>query len=571
MNSLAAVHTTEVDGIPTLFAYATGPMRAGLVFRVGVADETLARTGVTHLVEHLALHRQGLADYHFNGATKAAFTHFHVEGTEQEIVAYLNGVCASLTDLPMERLETEKEILRTEESRRDNPRLPLWRYGAQGRGLVSYPEWGVRNLRPEDVRLWAGTWFTRDNAVLWLAGEGLPAGLALRLPHGRRHPLPALTSALPVTPAYFSEGKGGVLLDAVVTDTAAARLYSGVLERGLSRALRHEDGTSYTTATGYNPRQDGFAVVTAFADALPAKQDAVVGGFLDVLAGLQAGRIAPQDIEAVRNRADGELTAPDAAVRRLPTAAEDLLAGMPPPSLDELRSELWAVTAGHLHAVALEAAGSALLQVPAGHGAEWAGFTPAPTTSSYTVTGRRFASVRRDGTAVVVGQEGVSITAEGPEGEMAATVPYRACAAMISWADGGRRLIGTDGVSIELEPGLYGIDAHTMATIDAAVPPAAVVPMPPRERQPGPQAAAPAANGSAAAPVTRRTGLQTAVLVLFGILGGLCALLALLVTAFGHDPSSGVGAWLGLSGFLWCLTGLVAYPAVRILRHTRRR
>ncbi|WP_307818659.1 hypothetical protein [Streptomyces sp. MBT62] len=165
-----AIHLTEVDGIPTLFAYAPGPLRAGLVFRVGIADETLARAGVTHLVEHLALYRQGLADYHFNGATKAAFTHFHVEGAEHEIVDYLHGVCASLADLPMERLETEKEILRTEESRREPGQLPLWRYGAQGYGLVSYPEWGVRGLRPEDVRHWTETWFTGGNAVLWIAG-----------------------------------------------------------------------------------------------------------------------------------------------------------------------------------------------------------------------------------------------------------------------------------------------------------------------------------------------------------------------------------------------------------------
>jgi predicted Zn-dependent peptidase len=577
MNPLAAVHATEVDGIPTLFAHATGPMRAGLVFRVGVADETLATAGTTHLVEHLTLHRQGLADFHFNGATKAAFTHFHVEGAEHEVAAYLNGVCASLTDLPMERLETEKEILRTEESRRDNPQLPLWRYGAQGYGLVSYPEWGVRNLRPDDVRLWAQTWFTQGNAVLWIAGERLPAGLTLKLHPGTRRPLPAITSALPTTPAYFADGKGGVLLDAVVTDTTAARLYSGVLERELSRALRQEDGSSYTTATDYAARRDGFALVTAFADALPAKQDAVLGGFLDVLAGLQVGRIAQTDVEAVRTRADGALTAPDAAVQRLPGTAEDLLAGRRLRGLDELRSELWAVTPGHVHAVAVEAARSALLQVPAGHSADWAGYTTAPTTSSYAVTGRRFASVGGDGSALVVGDEGVSVTARGKEKEQAATVLYRACAAMMSWPDGGRRLIGTDGLVVDVEPGLYGIDAHTMATIDAAVPPTAVVWLPPRQQQPKPEAARASSGngettpGAGAAPTSRRTGAQTAAVVVLGLFGGLFGLLALAVTVFGgEDPQTSTGEWIGLAGFLWGVTALVAWPAVRILRRTRR-
>ncbi|MFE2703161.1 peptidase M16 family protein [Streptomyces mirabilis] len=575
------IHHTEVDGIPTLFAYAAGPMRAGLVFRVGVADETLAGAGITHLVEHLALHRQGLADYHFNGATKAAFTHFHVEGAEHEIVAYLDGVCTSLLDLPMERLETEKEILRTEEAGREPGQLPLWRYGAQGYGLVSYPEWGVRGLRPDDVREWAGTWFTRDNAVLWIAGERLPAGLSLKLPAGRRHPMPAVTSALPTAPAYFSDGKGGVLLDAVVTDTTAARLYAGVLERALSRSLRQEGGYSYTAASDYTSRRDGFATVTAFADALPAKQDAVLGGFVDVLAGLQVGRIAQADLEAVRGRSDATLTAPDAAVRRLPGAAEELLAHRPPRGLDELRAELWAMTPQHVHAVALEAAGTALLQAPSGHRADWAGYTAAPTTSSYAVTGTRFEAVRKDGPAMVVGGEGVSLTAGGE----AATVLYRACAALLSWPDGGRRLIGTDGLSVEVEPGEHGIDAHTMATIDAAVHPSAVVQLPPRQRQQqqrrqGGAASAGQAGGSGAGQQgqqaqrkasARRTGGLTAMLVIFGLLAGLWSLLALSYTVFGaSDPETSTGEWAGLTVFLWAVGALLAWPAVRVVRSTRR-
>ncbi|MGW4673932.1 insulinase family protein [Streptomyces sp. NPDC004324] len=563
-----ALHHTEVDGIPALFAYATGPMRAGLVFRVGVADETLARSGITHLVEHLALHRQGLADYHFNGATKGAFTHFHAEGAEHEIVAYLEGVCASLTDLPMERLETEKEILRTEEARREPGQLPLWRYGAQGYGLVSYPEWGVRDLRPDDLRHWAGTWFTRDNAVLWIAGERLPAGLSLKLPAGHRRPMPAVTSALPTAPAYFSDGKGGVLLDSVVGDSTAGRLYAGVLERELSRALRQEGGYSYTAATDYTSRRDGFAVVTAFADALPAKQDAVLGGFVDVLAALQAGRIAQGDLDAVRARADASLTAHDAAVRRLPGAAEDLLAHRPPRGFDELRSELWAITPQHLYGVALEAAGTALLQAPAGHSADWAGYAQAPTGSSYAVTGTTFAPRRKDGPSLIVGSEGVSVTAD----DQTATVLYRACAAVLNWPDGGRRFIGLDGLSVEVEPGLYGVDAHTMATVDAAVHPSAVVRLPPRQRQPLPEAAGGEGTGAPAkAAPARRTGGQTALLVIFGVLAGGWSLLALAYTVFGFsDPETSTGGWAALTAFLWGVGALLAWPAVRVLRGTRR-
>ncbi|MGW0884991.1 hypothetical protein [Streptomyces sp. NPDC002671] len=92
-----------IQGIPTLYSPRQGQITAGLFFRVGRADETLATSGLTHLVEHLALHRLGLSDLHYNGATANTYTLFHVTGDEDEVVAYLNGVCAALRDLPLDR------------------------------------------------------------------------------------------------------------------------------------------------------------------------------------------------------------------------------------------------------------------------------------------------------------------------------------------------------------------------------------------------------------------------------------------------------------------------------------
>jgi zinc protease len=114
---------TEVDGVQTLLASANGPIQAGLTFRVGLADKALPRTGIAHLVEHLALFRHGLGDYHYNGATGAITTSFHLEGSADDVVAFVDGVCRSLADLPVARLETEKSILETEK-------------GGQSRGVV---------------------------------------------------------------------------------------------------------------------------------------------------------------------------------------------------------------------------------------------------------------------------------------------------------------------------------------------------------------------------------------------------------------------------------------------------
>ncbi|MFB7667096.1 M16 family metallopeptidase [Kitasatospora sp. NPDC056138] len=481
------IRHTEVNGIPTVLTPMSGPLQAGLMFRVGRADETLATAGITHLTEHLALHRQGLTDFHFNGATSATETHFVVQGTATEVVSYLNGVCASLRDLPLDRLEIEKEILRTEAAGRGgNSPLPLWRHGAQGYGLLSYPEHGLHRVGPDDVREWAARWFTRQNAVLWLTSDHLPDGLDLQLPDGVRHPAPAATSALPTSPAYFHGGENHVLLHSVVRRSPAAMLYADVLGRALFRQLRQEDGLSYQAAAEYSSRDAEFAVVTAVADALPAKREAVLGGFVDVLAGLRVGRIDRAELDSVRDQALGRLEEPDAAARRLPGTARDLLLGRTPLGVAELRSQLAAVTAADLGRVAQEAAASALLMTPRGTGADWAGFTAAPTSSDTAVAGKRWRSAPHEGHALVVGADGVSIV--GPHGQ--ATVRYEECAAMLTHPDGARYLTGFDGMSVDIEPTLYRLPARVVAQVDAAVPQAVVVPLParPQEHIPKPPA-----------------------------------------------------------------------------------
>ncbi|WP_369373512.1 hypothetical protein AB1046_06415 [Promicromonospora sp. Populi] len=108
------VTVAESDGVPVLLAPREGNVGAGIIFRVGSADETLATSGITHLTEHLALRTQVLSEAHLNGQTRSDVTLFHVAGTAADVVAYLNDVCASLRDLPLDLVETEKEILRSE-------------------------------------------------------------------------------------------------------------------------------------------------------------------------------------------------------------------------------------------------------------------------------------------------------------------------------------------------------------------------------------------------------------------------------------------------------------------------
>jgi predicted Zn-dependent peptidase len=477
---------TEVDGVPTVVTSFAGPLNAGLMFRVGRADETASRTGITHLVEHLALFQQGLADYHSNGATGPVTTQFNMSGSESDVVAFLSSVCTALTDLPMHRVPTEKEILRTEaHSRRPgaNHSLPMWRYGAAGYGLLSYPEWGLHDIGPGDLRAWVQRWFTRENAVLWIAGADVPAGLRLPLPSGERMPVPAPSSALPVTPAYFAEGADKVVFDAVVRASMAASMFSTVLERELFRALRKDGGYSYTTTTDYEPRGDDHATLTALVDSLPDKQAAVLGGFVDALARLRLGNIDPADLAAVRGMQKEHLNHPLRDVARLPRHCTNILVGRPNPSVEELLEQVEAVTLDDLHAVAQEAVSTGLLQVPAGHSADWAGFTAAPTSSTTQARGTAYAHAGNGEYSLVIGHDGVSVV--GPHAM--ATVFFASISVALAYPDGARHLVGTDGIVVRVEPTLYLMNPEAIGFIDARLRPEALVHLPARPADQIPQ------------------------------------------------------------------------------------
>ncbi|MFH0174356.1 M16 family metallopeptidase [Streptomyces cacaoi] len=559
-------HTTT-QHIPTLYAPASGnEITAGLFFRVGRADETLATAGLTHLVEHLALHRLGLSDLHYNGATANAYTLFHVTGSEEEVVKYLNSVCAGLRDLPMERLETEKEILRTEAAGRGGGpqhQMPLWRYGAQGYGLSSYNELGTWSLTPDQVRHWAETRFTRDNAVLWITSDQVPDGLDLTLPQGTRFPAPAATSALPTTPAFISGDDGHVVLTSVLRRSTAASVFADVLGRALFQDLRQEGGYSYSAEADYAQRDADFATLTAYADSLPQKQDAVVGGFVDTLARLRAGRIEQSELDSVRTKLLKVYDTPDLAAAALPSYALSLLLGHRILTPEQHRAELNAVTTDDLREVARETWDNALLQVP-GRGLDWAGLTLAPQHSQAAVTGTRHQSLEDDEVTLVIGAEGVSlVTPRGP-----VTVRYDACAAMTTRPDGARTLTGHDGFSVTVEPTLYrGVTPERIAALDAAVPAQAAVRMPAREPdripQPRKRTSGPRSSGNGRSSVG-----WTIALWLVGLLAAVWGLLCGIITA--DEASATAPEWDAVVG-IWILELPLAFATWKIYAARRQR
>jgi hypothetical protein len=560
------IEDLEIDGVAVAFVRRPGPLSAGLTFRVGQADESLANRGITHLVEHLALFSLGLTDYHSNGHTGSLFTNFHMHGSLVDVPDFFASVCTSLANLPLQRLETEKAILRTEESGQSlGPagQLPLWRYGAQGYGLTSYPEWGLERLTGTAVSEWANSWFTRENAALWIVGEDIPDNLRLPLPAGARRAVPAPTSALPVTPAYFADGTGMVLLDTLVRRTSAATVFGVVLERELFRYLRQEGGYSYMANTSYEPRDAETAHLMAFADALPEKMDAVLGGFVDVLARVRLGQFDESVVVAAKARLRESFVHPDIDAMRVAGYSSDQLIGARNRPIEELREELEAVTAADIHAVAIEALGSALLQVPAERTAEWAGFTQAPLRSVGTLEGNRHNSLDDSDYYLTSGAQGVSVT--GPD--TAVSVRFNDCVGQLRWPDGKRLLVGRDGFNVTVEPTLWAIDEAALEHIDSQVDPWLVIPMPAREPTEIPQ---PDLHKSTLAKRLLGRSWPNRSLILLVLLSLLSVLWVGGAVAATIDALSDRGNGNGVGVILrWVITAMAVWPVIRMVRSRR--
>jgi zinc protease len=100
------IHETVVDGVQTFWADDDDdePFEAKLLFRVGRADESLLTSGVSHLIEHLALPQHDRHLSYVNGTTEPLLTYFEGAGERREVLDFLQEVSANLGKLPLDRL-----------------------------------------------------------------------------------------------------------------------------------------------------------------------------------------------------------------------------------------------------------------------------------------------------------------------------------------------------------------------------------------------------------------------------------------------------------------------------------
>ena len=286
------LHHDIVDGLSTYWVANGGPFRAVLVFRVGLADETLPTRGICHLVEHLAIEPQPRL-YAHNGWCSIDSTGFWAEGDRDEVLDYLSGVAQRLHPLPRDRMVAERQILATEGSQRGGSivtTLLSCRWGARTYGTASYDEFGLFRLSEDEAQAWADRYFVADNAVLFMTGEP-PEGFSLELPRGERHTLPAAESIIGLQlPTGISLGQGGVGVGMEVDRSPGTGLALALLASAATARLRHELGVTYHVGADYQLAGPDQAHLTIAADCLDTNAEQVANTLLAVIDNLASQR-----------------------------------------------------------------------------------------------------------------------------------------------------------------------------------------------------------------------------------------------------------------------------------------
>ena len=474
-------HRDDRGSVPVFWADAPEPFAAGLVFRVGRAFETLARAGITHLVEHLAIPARTSLGYDCNGTVTGSYTTVWAEGEQEPVLAFLREVAERLASLPLDRLELERRIVLTE--------AEAWtpgfvgaaaalRFGAVGHGLIGYAELGAEWLDGDAVATWAGETFVAQAAAAYMTAEPSEP-FELALPTGAAAGVPATTAVSDVVfPALYTAGPtGGVGVSFVSPRTPAASVARGVVETRVRERLRYELGLTYHVYVASEPLTRDARHCVLVCDCRTGDERDVLDAVLAVLGELADAGPSPEDLEHEHAEWERSFAHPAAVPSFLAESAVNHVLGADVTQPSHLRDERLEVTEASVATTVADFLADALVLAAVEPPLE--GYATFPLTSSSTVSGRSHrlkGVVRRRRPELVVGDDGISWIDEAGD---PSTVRFAECVALQQWVDGTRTAWGADGTHVTVFPDVWRRGQDVVRALDEGVPSEAHVPMEP--------------------------------------------------------------------------------------------
>ncbi|MBM7790511.1 insulinase family protein [Tenggerimyces flavus] len=430
MATLPEVHRTVVDGVPVFWVDTPGRrLTARLLFGVGLADETLLTTGISHVIEHLTMRQVGEHPYAANASVGTFVTEFEVSSSPEVVTEHLAKVCRSLAELDLEPLDVERSVIRVEERHRDRGANPVvaWplsmRYGARGPGLIASPHIAPSRADPTEVADWCRQWFHRANAALVLTGP-LPDGLRLPMPDGepvRRAPPTPLDWSAP----GWREIEGGVIVAMFGPRSVALTTGVHVLERRLTKLLRQKLGVVYELSTATTAIPENQLAIGLGSDVENGEVDRMSAAVLYALDALCADGPNAEELAFVRAGFAEDVGSDDFVLYAAYDEAAAWLRGEVSGSAEHVSLLAGDVEAAEVAAAMTAARSTLILGLAEGHRARSLPelpHSPVPEVRGTAFRRRAFAFPAR-GSRLVLGAEGVTFVA-GKAGGPTVTIRF---------------------------------------------------------------------------------------------------------------------------------------------------
>jgi len=473
---LPSIERASVSGVPVLRAASpSGTNSAALTFRVGRFDEALPASGITHLVEHLALAATPPQRYQFNAEVSGLFTTFAMQSEDNlDVPRFVAAVCLGLTAAHQGRLEQEKRVLRTAALHRGGASLVATclreRYGATGPGLLGYEEFGLHRLGWAEIEAWRSAWFTAANAVLCIVGE-LPAGLEVDLPAGQPRAAPSLSPLALDLPGSIVADAGGVGMSMTLPSMPSGPVTLDILERRLIRILRYDRGLTYRVGCIGQPLTVGLDHAWVAADALPDQIPMVAETMLATLEAIRDTGPADEELQDYAHRFRDSLQSADrGAALAVTGGAQRVLTHQPDQNSEQLLAQVAGVEPADVRQMASDLLSTAILAIPRPIPAIAARMKQLPKWSAATITGTEFRA--RSGARLTVGEAGVMLLVQPGD---RVTVAAGEAAGLLRWNDGKRALIGRDGFVVGFDPAHWTDADLIRRSLESVIDPSAVI------------------------------------------------------------------------------------------------
>ncbi len=256
--------------IPVLWMpYFSGPYRIGLAFRAGRADERLDIAGVAHLVEHLILPSRGSELARTSGMVNSTLMLLsYATETPEECLSFVRSVTERIAQLPRERFEVEKRILRAEGDSDGHPlnRALALRFGAQQHGLMGFPQLGLSWLELAETQEWTFLHLNKTRVAVWMNWE---PSVQLELPFPAGTESPAITpQQLPhlTFPAIATGPDNFLAFQFVRPHSQVSTVALELLRQKLLNALRVKHGLGYQVGWSEETQTGPLSISTLWSD-----------------------------------------------------------------------------------------------------------------------------------------------------------------------------------------------------------------------------------------------------------------------------------------------------------------